>query len=72
MSDETETKYLRIEISGSGTIEVRGTVEFVDSLSDLFVSGIAKNVEHRGQRKGVRVKVEAKELPKSSENGGKR
>ncbi len=71
MSDEIEAKYLRIEISGNGTIEVRGTVEFVDSLSALFVSGIALNVQHRAQRKGVGVKVETKELTQPSEKGGK-
>ena len=72
MSDDTEIKYLRIEISDKGTIEVSGTAEFVDSLSALFVSGIAKNVQYRAQRKDVLVTVEAKKMPKSSEKGGKK
>jgi len=57
VSDDTEIKYLRIEISDKGTIEVSGTAEFVDSLSALFVSGIAKNVQYRAQRVKLGLRV---------------
>ena len=72
MSDDTKSKYLRIEISDNGTIEVRGTDEFVDSLHTLIVSGITENVKHRAQRKGVGVKVETEKRPESFKKGSKK
>ncbi len=72
MSYEAAAAYLKLEISGSGTIEVRGTPEFVDALRELFVSGIALNVEHRAQRKGVRVQVETTAQTAATAHGSKR